>query len=129
MQANRNINLLWEKAPVNRLSHSKAPKSHQICHYRHTTQTSELFLLLNKGVDFSLRNNFANSGSFAKVSVPVYIYNSLIGTRPYNGVVYFKYEIKQFIFLLFILWVRYWLIYAVQRMCLSGLVDICVCLS
>ena len=40
-------------------------------------QTSELFLLFNTGVDFSLRNNFANSGSFAKVSVPVQIYNSL----------------------------------------------------
>ena len=30
------------------------------------------FLLLNTGV------NFANSGSFAKVSVPVHIYNSLV---------------------------------------------------
>ena len=29
---------------------------------------------------------------------------------------------------MFILRVRYWLIYAVQNMCLSGLVDICVCL-
>ena len=36
------------------------------------------FLLFNMGVDFSLRNNFANSGSFAKVSIPVYIYNSLM---------------------------------------------------
>ena len=35
------------------------------------------FLLFNTGVDFGLRNNFANSGSFAKVSVPVHIYNSL----------------------------------------------------
>ena len=25
------------------------------------------------------------------------------------------------------LWVRYWLIYAVQSMCFPGLVDICVC--
>ena len=40
-------------------------------------KTSELFLLFNTGVDFSLRNNFANSGSFAKVSVPVHTYNSL----------------------------------------------------
>ena len=32
----------------------------------------------NRGVDFSLRNNFANSGSFAKVSVPVHNYNSLL---------------------------------------------------
>ena len=40
-------------------------------------KTSELFLLFNTGVDFSLRNNFANSGSFAKVSVPVHNYDSL----------------------------------------------------
>ena len=39
-------------------------------------------LLLNTGVDFSLRNKFANSGSFAKISVSVLIYNSL--TRPKN---------------------------------------------
>ena len=30
------------------------------------------------GVNFSLHNNFANSGSFAKVSIPVHIYNSLL---------------------------------------------------
>ena len=41
------------------------------------------FLLFNTGVDFSLRNNFANSGSFAKVSVPVHIYNSLIRAFSY----------------------------------------------
>ena len=40
-------------------------------------KTSELFLLFNTGVDSSLRNNFANSGSFAKVSIPVHNYNSL----------------------------------------------------
>ena len=27
---------------------------------------------------------------------------------------------------MFILWVRYWLIYAVQRMCLPVLVNICI---
>ena len=78
IQANKNINLWQEKAPVYRLSRSKAPKTQQICHYRHTRKTSELFLLFNTGAEFSLRNNFANSGSFAKVSVPVHIYNSLI---------------------------------------------------
>ena len=41
-------------------------------------KNSELFLLFNAGADFGLHNNFANSGSFAKVSVPVHIYNSLI---------------------------------------------------
>ena len=43
MQANRNINLWQEKAPVQRLSRSKAPKTQQICHYRHTRKTSQLF--------------------------------------------------------------------------------------
>ena len=77
MQANKNINLWVEKAPVYRLSRSKAPKTQQIFHYRHTRKTRELFLFFNTGVDFSLRNNFANSGCFAKVSVPVHNYNSL----------------------------------------------------
>ena len=37
-----------------------------------------LFLLHSTGVDFSLRNNFANSGYFTEVSVLVHNYNSLI---------------------------------------------------
>ena len=41
-------------------------------------KTGELFLLSNTGVDINFRNNFANSDSFAKVSVPVHIYNSLL---------------------------------------------------
>ena len=53
------------------LSRSKAPKTQQICHYRHATKTNGLFLLHSAGVNFSDRNNFANLGSFAKVSVPV----------------------------------------------------------
>ena len=40
------------------LSRSKAPKTQQICYYKHTRKTSELFLLCNTGIDFSLRNNF-----------------------------------------------------------------------
>ena len=71
IQANRNINLWFTGYPA-----AKHPKQ-QICHYRHTRKTSELFLLFNTGVDFSLRNNFADSGFCAKVSVPVHIYNSL----------------------------------------------------
>ena len=78
IQANRNVNLWQEKAPVYRLPRSKATKTQRICHYRHTRKTGELFLLFNMGVDFNLRNNFDNSGSFAKVSVPVHIYNSLL---------------------------------------------------
>ena len=66
------------KAPIYRLSRSKAPKTQQIRHYKHTSETSELFLLFNTDVDFSLRNNFASSGSLAKVSVPVHIYNFLV---------------------------------------------------
>ena len=81
MQANRNINLWQEKAPIYRLSRSKAPKTQQICHYRHTSKTSELFFLFNTGVDFSLRNNFANSGSSAKVSVPVHNYNFVVALK------------------------------------------------
>ena len=37
------------------------------------------------GVDFSLRNDFANSGSFAKVSVPVHIYNSLVWWKDFKS--------------------------------------------
>ena len=59
------------------LSRSKAPKIQQICHYRHSRKTGELLLLFSTGVNFSLRNNFANSASFAKVFVPVHNYNSL----------------------------------------------------
>ena len=77
MQANKNINLWEEKAPVYRLSRSKAPKTQQICHYIHTRKTGERFLFVNTGVGFSLRNNFANSGFYAKVSIPVHIDNSL----------------------------------------------------
>ena len=73
MHAKRNINLCLEKAPVYRLSRSKTPKTQQNCHYRHTRKTSERFSLFNTGIDFSLRNDFANSGSFAKVSISVHI--------------------------------------------------------
>ena len=59
------------------LSRSKAPKTQQICHYKHTRKTSELLLLFNTGADFSLRNNLCKLGSFAKVFVPVHNYNSL----------------------------------------------------
>ena len=59
--------LYWErnKHPT------KQPKTQQICHYRHARKTSGPFLLSDTGVDFSFRNNFANVGFFAKVSVPV----------------------------------------------------------
>ena len=90
------------KAPVYRLSRSKAPKTQQICHYRHTRKTSELFLLFNTGVNFSLRNNFANSGSFAKVSVPVHIYNSLIESNQFPELSY-QWLVDQILRILFTL--------------------------
>ena len=51
-----------EKAPVSKLSRSKALKTQQIFHYRHARKTSILVLLY---VDS------ANSDFFARVFVPV----------------------------------------------------------
>ena len=48
MQANRNINLWSEKAPIYRSSRSKAPKTQQICNYKHTRKTNELFYCLTR---------------------------------------------------------------------------------
>ena len=66
MQTNRNIH-----ARIYKLSSSKAPKTQQICQYSHGRKASGPFLLYDTGVGFSSHNNFANLGSFAKVSVPV----------------------------------------------------------
>ena len=71
MQANRNIHLCQEKASLYKLSHSKACKTQDICHYRHARKNSGLVLLYDTGVDISSRNNFANFGYFEKVSFPV----------------------------------------------------------
>ena len=60
-----------EKAPIYRLSHSKTPKTPKMCHYNHSRKISVLFWLYDTVVDLSSRNNFSNSGSFAKVSIPV----------------------------------------------------------
>ena len=70
MQANRNINLRQVKARIYKLSRRKAPKTQQVCHYSHATKTSGLILLYDTGAGFISGNNFANLGSFAKVSVP-----------------------------------------------------------
>ena len=48
--------------PIEQTKHRKFPNA---------TKTSGLLLLHSTGVNFSSRNNFANLGSFAKVSVPV----------------------------------------------------------
>ena len=66
IQANRNINLWYEKALIYMLSRRKAPKTQQICYYTHATKTSGPFLLNGRGVGFNSRNNLANLGSFAK---------------------------------------------------------------
>ena len=59
------------KAPIYILTSRKAPETQQICYCRHATKTSGPFLLYDMGVGFNIRNNFANFGSFAKVSVPL----------------------------------------------------------
>ena len=63
--------MLGEKTPIYKLFRSKAPKTQQICYYRHARKSSGLFLLHSTGVDFSFSNDVANLGSFVKVSVPV----------------------------------------------------------
>ena len=60
-----------EKAPIYKLSRSKVFKTQQICHYRKTRKTRVPFSLYDIDIDFSYRNYLANSGSLAKVSVPV----------------------------------------------------------
>ena len=73
-----------EKAPMYKSSRSKAPITRQNCHYRHVRKTINLFLLHDTGASFSSRYNFANLGSFAKVSVRV---GSII-PWPEQGIVY-----------------------------------------
>ena len=70
--------MLGKSTHLQVIPQQSAPKTQQICHYRYARKTSELVLLFNTSVDFSLRNNFATAGSFAKVSVPVHNYNSLV---------------------------------------------------
>ena len=59
------------KAPINMLSRSKAPKTQQVAGYRHKRKISRDFLWYRTGVYVGSRNNLANLGFFAKVSVPV----------------------------------------------------------
>ena len=65
-----------EKAPIYKSSHSKAPKTQQICLYSHEKKTSSFFgrvigALSDWGIGFSSGNTFASVGSFVKVPVPV----------------------------------------------------------
>ena len=62
---------LSEKALICMFSRSNAPKYSKFSVTNAGKKNSWLFLWHCKGVDFSPRNNFANFGSFAKVSVSV----------------------------------------------------------
>ena len=57
--------------------------------------------MFNTGVDFSLRNNFTNSCSFAKVSVPVHNYNSLTKYSATLGVVKALKRVRNSLYLLY----------------------------
>ena len=56
----------------------QSTQTQQTCGYRLTTKTSGLFLITPHIRRLSSRNIFQNLGSFAKVSVPVKIYNPLV---------------------------------------------------
>ena len=61
--------MLGKKHPFTSYPAAKHPKHSKSAITDIREKTSELFLLSNMGVVFSLRNYFANSGPFAKVSV------------------------------------------------------------
>ena len=63
----------------------QSTQTHQTCGYRHTTKPVDFFYYHRTGVNFSSRNNFSILGYFAKVSIPVKIYNSLHKTRRTNS--------------------------------------------
>ena len=66
-----------KKPPFTGYPAAKHPKHNKYAIIDIREKPVNSFLLFNMGVDFSFRNNFANSGSIAKVSIPVYNYNSL----------------------------------------------------
>ena len=66
------------KAPIYKVSRSKAPKTQQICHYRHARNTIELFYCMTMGGEFSSRNNFAQPKFLCKSFRSCRIYNFLI---------------------------------------------------
>ena len=90
--ANRNITLWYEKAPVYRFSRSKAPKTQQICYYRHTLPTQVplqkfrfLFIfiipwytaLISKSCNLLAINSYCLMGTKAVVVV-IHEYNELV---------------------------------------------------
>ena len=58
------------KAPIYKLSRSKAPKTQQVANHKPNRKTVD-FLWYHTGVYSSSRNNLANLGSSPKVSAPV----------------------------------------------------------
>ena len=60
-----------EKAPIYKLSRSKAPKNTADLPLQTYEKNQWTFILYDTAVDFSSRNNSANLDSFAKVSIPV----------------------------------------------------------
>ena len=59
---------MLRKAPIYKLKH---PKHSKFAITDMWQKQVDFFLLYSTGADFSFRNNFANLGSFGKVSVPV----------------------------------------------------------
>ena len=75
-KANRNY--ARKKHPSSGYPAAKHPKHSKFVITDIREKPVNFFLLFNTGVDFGLRNNFAKSSSFAKVSIPVHNYNSLV---------------------------------------------------
>ena len=70
MQANKNIHLCWGKHLSTSYSAAKHPKHNKFATADTREKPVDFFLLLSTGIDSISFNNFANIGSFAKVSIP-----------------------------------------------------------
>ena len=64
------ITMHTQKAPIYTLSHSKVPK-HNKFSITNMQENPVDFIWHRKGIDYNFCNNFANLGSFARVSVSV----------------------------------------------------------
>ena len=73
------------KAPICKLSRSKAPKRRKLAVTDIRQKPVDIFNNTTRARTLALAIIFQNSGSFAKVSVPVTIYNSL-----HTGSVYWE---------------------------------------
>ena len=63
--------MLGKRHPFTSYSTEKHPKHSKFAITDMREKPAFVFLVYDTGVDFSARNNFSNSGSFAKVSIPV----------------------------------------------------------